>query len=260
MKNMNNSSIDNGRSFDWGNASENYAKYRDIYPKEMYGTLYRLGFGGNGTKNLDIGTGTGVVPRFMRSFGGDFFGIDISENQVKKAKELSDGFGIDYRVGTAEDIPFENGFFDSACAVQCWRYFDKQKASSEIRRVLKNNGVFIIAYMQWLPSVSEITAKSLALVKRFNPDWDCFGDRIDVKNSKLTLDGFRKKEFIDFYCDIPFSRESWNGRMVACRGIEPSLSAEEVKRFSAEHLKMLEEYNERFTLRHQIVFFCFEKI
>lgn len=257
---MKNNLIDGGIEFDWGKSSENYARYRDIYPKEMYESLYRLGFGGKGTVNLDIGTGTGVIPRFMCSFGGKFYGVDIAENQITKAKELSKGFNIDYCVGTAEEIPFEDGFFDSVCAVQCWRYFDKEKTVPEIRRVLKENGSFIIAYMQWLPFESEIIEKSLSLVKKYNPHWDCFKDRIDVKNSKLSLDGFKKKEFIEFDCDIPFTRESWNGRMVACRGIEPSLTTEEVKRFSFELMKLLEEYDERFTLRHQVAIFCFEKI
>ena len=257
---MKNTTIDNGKSFDWGKSSENYAKYRDIYPKELYSTFYRLGFGGEGKNNLDIGTGTGVIPRFMSSFGGDYYGIDISENQIKKAKELSSQDNIDYRVGAAEKIPFEDGFFDSTCAVQCWRYFEKEKAIPEICRVLKKNGIFIIAYMQWLPFESEIIEKSLDLVKKFNPHWDCFKDRIDVENSRLSLDGFKKKEFCEFDCNVPFTRESWNGRMVACRGIEPSLTAEEVKRFTIEHMKMLEEYNENeFNLRHQIAIFCFEK-
>jgi len=257
---MKNGLIDNGALFDWGKSSDNYAKFRDIYPKEMYEELHRLGVGGENTLNLDIGTGTGVVPRFMSLYAGKFCGIDIAENQIMKAKELSDGLGIDYRVGTAESILFENELFDSVCATQCWRYFDKEKAVPEIRRVLKKNGVFIIAYMQWLPSESVIIEKSLELVKRYNPHWDCFKDRIDVKNSKLTLDGFTKKEFIEFDCDIPFTRESWNGRMVSCRGIEPSLTDEEVKRFSTEHMDMLRKYNnEDFTLRHQIAIFCFEK-
>ena len=30
------SHIDNGKQFDWGLASEDYAKYRDIYPAEFY--------------------------------------------------------------------------------------------------------------------------------------------------------------------------------------------------------------------------------
>ena len=30
------SDIDNGKNFDWGNTSKDYAKYRDIYPDEFY--------------------------------------------------------------------------------------------------------------------------------------------------------------------------------------------------------------------------------
>lgn len=31
-----NKNIDHGKAFDWGKTSEDYAKYRDIYPKEFY--------------------------------------------------------------------------------------------------------------------------------------------------------------------------------------------------------------------------------
>lgn len=252
--------IDNGNSFDWGKASESYAKYRDIYPEKMYDEFYRLGFAHKGERSLDIGTGTGVIPRFTVRFGGELFGIDIAENQIKKACELSDGLNINYRVATAESIPFSDSFFDAVSAVQCWRYFDKKKAVPEIRRVLKTGGIFIIAYMQWLPKESEIINSSLKLVKKYNPSWDCFGDRIDVGNGTLELDGFKKKEFLDFDCDIPFTYESWNGRMIACRGIEPSLSREEVQRFSNEHLEMLKNTtDDNFALKHQIAVFCFEK-
>ena len=30
------SRIDSGKAFDWGKTSEDYAKYRDIYPDEFY--------------------------------------------------------------------------------------------------------------------------------------------------------------------------------------------------------------------------------
>lgn len=38
-----NKSIDNGREFDWGRTSEDYAKYRDIYPEEFYRRLLDKG-------------------------------------------------------------------------------------------------------------------------------------------------------------------------------------------------------------------------
>ena len=258
---MRNDSIDKGVEFDWGRTSADYAKYRDIYPLKMYDEFLRLGFGAKGKLSLDIGTGTGVIPRFMADYGGELYGIDISANQVKKAIELSSELNINYTVGSAENIPFEDGFFDVVCAVQCWRYFDKEKAVSEIKRVLKTNGVLIIAYMQWLADESPIIEKSLSLVKKFNPLWDCFSERIEVVNSRFSIDGFRKKEFIEFDCDIPFTYESWNGRMKASRGIEATLSTEETENFSKEHLEMLKSLTkDNFTLKHQIAIFCFEKI
>lgn len=39
---------------------------------------------------------------------------------------------------------------------------------------------------------------------------------------------------------VPFTRESWNGRIKACRGIGASLTEEQVQRFEAEHLALLE--------------------
>ena len=40
-----NSAIDNGQAFDWGRASREYAKYRDIYPPEFYVKLAERSLG-----------------------------------------------------------------------------------------------------------------------------------------------------------------------------------------------------------------------
>ena len=37
------SDIDNGKSFDWGNTSKDYAKYRDVYPAEFFQSIIDLG-------------------------------------------------------------------------------------------------------------------------------------------------------------------------------------------------------------------------
>ena len=60
-----NKNIDHGKAFDWGKTSEDYAKYRDIYPKEFYAKLAELSLGVKGQNVLDLGTGTGVIPRNM---------------------------------------------------------------------------------------------------------------------------------------------------------------------------------------------------
>lgn len=59
-----NEKFDNGKAFDWGLTSEDYAKYRDIYPKKLYQRLKELGVANDGTSWLDLGTGTGMLPYF----------------------------------------------------------------------------------------------------------------------------------------------------------------------------------------------------
>lgn len=52
-----------GKSFDWGRVSLDYANYRDIYPSGFYQKILDLGLCKDGQKILDLGTGTGVLPR-----------------------------------------------------------------------------------------------------------------------------------------------------------------------------------------------------
>lgn len=51
---------------------------------------------------LDLGTGTGVLPRNMYSFGAKWTGTDISPEQIEQAKKLSQGMDIGYYAMPAE--------------------------------------------------------------------------------------------------------------------------------------------------------------
>lgn len=88
--------IDGGKAFDWGRVSDDYAKFRDIYPKEFYDMIIGQNIGIGGQHILDIGTGTGVLPRNLYSYGAKWTGIDISDNQINRAKHMSENMNIDY--------------------------------------------------------------------------------------------------------------------------------------------------------------------
>ena len=80
--------IDGGRAFDFGRTSADYARFRDIYPAELYNTLAGHGIGISGQNVLDLGTGTAVLPRNMQGFGAKWTGLDISAEQLAQAKRL----------------------------------------------------------------------------------------------------------------------------------------------------------------------------
>ena len=40
---------------------------------------------------------------------------------------------------------------------------------------------------------------------------------------------------------VPFTRDTWNGRMKACRGVGASMDPDTITKWETEHMKMLTE-------------------
>jgi hypothetical protein len=62
---------------------------------------------------------------------------------------------------------------------------------------------------------------------------------------------FEVENAITYDLNVTFSRESWHGRMKACRGIgASSLSSEEIAKWEKEHLEYLSTVPETFDIIH----------
>ncbi len=141
--------IDGGKAFDWGRTSSDYAKYRDIYPPIFFSKVAERGLCVEGQRVLDIGTGTGVVPRNMYHYGAKWTGADISENQISQARILAekDGMDIDFVVSSAEELDFPDESFDVITACQCFFYFDYDVVIPRLAKLLKKCGRLVILFM-----------------------------------------------------------------------------------------------------------------
>lgn len=260
---MRNDAIDNGQSFDWGKASKDYARYRDIYPKEFYDKLAELSLGIKGQDALDLGTGTGVLPRNMYHYGANWTGTDISENQIAYAKKLSEDANMDikYLISSAETIDFPDASFDVITACQCFMYFDKDVLLPKIHRMLKSGGHFCVLFMAWLPEESEIAKMSEKLVLKYNPSWT--GGhmiRYQLDTPPWCGDLFEPSNMLTYDLPVTFTRESWHGRMKACRGIgASSLSENKIASWEQEHLAFMQTVPEVFDILHYVTILDVQK-
>ena len=248
------SRIDSGKAFDWGRTSKEYAKYRDIYPDEFFKKIVDRGLCLAGQKVLDLGTGTGVLPRKMYRYGADWVGADISPEQIEQAKMLSkeNNMDIGFLAASTEDIEFPDETFDVITACQCFWYFDHERVMPKLARLLKKDGKLLILYMAWLPYDDPIAGASEELVLKYSPDWSGAGETMHpIWIPDVAYDYFEPEDHEEYNLMVPFTKETWHGRMIACRGVGASLSEKELTEWDAEHRALLDRIvPDEFEVRH----------
>ena len=246
--------IDSGRPFDWGRTSKEYARYRDIYPDEFYNKIVDRGLCVAGQRVLDLGTGTGVLPRNMYRYGADWVGTDISPEQIEQARLLAADrdMDIDFRAVSAEEIDFLEESFDVITACQCFWYFDHEKVVPKLSKLIKNDGRLLILYMAWLPFEDVIAGASEELVLKYSPDWSGAGEtRHPIQIPDVVYEYFKPEDHEEYDLMVPFTRESWHGRMKACRGVGASLKPDELENWDVEHRELLDRIApEKFEILH----------
>ena len=103
-----------------------------------------------GMSVLDVGSGLGGPARTLAvEYGCRVTGLDITDEYCRAAEMLSARLGLSeqtrFHCGSALNMPFEDGSFDAV-----WTQFvgmnisDKQTFYREVRRVLKNGGIFAL--------------------------------------------------------------------------------------------------------------------
>lgn len=116
---------------------------------------------------LDVGCGSGWATRLIAEtvVKGRVVGIDISDEMIALAQSSSGAFpNVDFKVASAEALPFNDGEFTQAFSMESLYYYSNLNAAlSEIYRVLANGGQFVTVvdlYLenepshQWIPTLN----------------------------------------------------------------------------------------------------------
>ena len=101
-----------------------------------------------GDKVLEVGCGEGVLAVLMSKKGAYVTAVDISEPNIKNAKEYSLKEGvdnIDFSISDAESLPFEDSSFDVVVADNVLEHVPNfEKGVLEIKRVTKEKVIIAL--------------------------------------------------------------------------------------------------------------------
>ena len=108
--------------------------------------LRALGVDPSGKTVVDIGCGGGLCSEEFARMGAHVIGVDPSMSSLDTARShaVAAGLSVDYRAGTGEKLPLEDGSVDIACCVDVLEHVsDVDAVISETARVLRAGGVFV---------------------------------------------------------------------------------------------------------------------
>jgi len=128
-----------------------YAKFRPRYPRKMFEYLASIA----PTQQLawDCATGSGQAAIGLADVFDRVIASDASENQIAKAEHHD---RVEYRVAPAEDSGLGSNSVDLVMVAQALHWFDLDRFYTELRHVLKTEGIFAASAYRFFRITLEI--------------------------------------------------------------------------------------------------------
>ena len=127
-------SIDDARSLSFGEEAAAYERGRPSYPPEAIDWLLQK----NARNVLDLGAGTGKLTVRLVERGLDVVAVDPIPEMLEVLRTSLPGTPA--LLGSAEDIPLPDDSVDTVLVAQAWHWFDPERATQEVSRVLRPGG------------------------------------------------------------------------------------------------------------------------
>lgn len=207
------------------NYAEEYFKHRNDIPSVFFEELAKRNIEVSGSKVADIGAGPGFVSKALSDHGAIVDAVEPSEEFIKIGKKyVGNDDRISFTKGTAEKTGLADDTYDIVIVMRAWHWFDSEEAAKEARRILKPDGILIVADIGFKVS-SKMMKDSMKIVKKnskheelkpagskddsiqkingFPVEWFS-----DWRHEKLDLEEFFKHEY-----KVKFTDQEWLGRL-----------------------------------------------
>ena len=119
--------------------SRDYARYRPVYPAQLYDYLASLTL--HLDRAWDTGTGNGQAATGLARHYRSVIASDPSERQIALATPHDH---VTYHVATAEHSALEDQSIDLIAVAQAVHWFDLDRFHAEVKRALKPAGLLAV--------------------------------------------------------------------------------------------------------------------
>lgn len=187
--------------------AEDYAKYRPVYPQELFDHILQFVIEKNTA--WDCATGNGQAAFALAPHFKKVIATEISEKQLSFAKPHPN---IKYQIASAEQTNFPDNSFDLITVAQAYHWLTFDAFAKEVKRVAKKDGV-IAVWGYSLFSTNDVAID--ALIKKFytqivGPYWDAERKYIDDRFNNVPFN-FTPLPTKDFFINTEWRKDDLIG-------------------------------------------------
>jgi 2-polyprenyl-3-methyl-5-hydroxy-6-metoxy-1,4-benzoquinol methylase len=248
-------------TIDFGNVSNDYAKYRDHLPAVLFEQLIERGSDFKGKHVVDLGSGSGIFSRDLRKYGASVTGVEPSEELIHESIKLDKAgniLDINYIHARAEDCTLP-GNFSIFTAVRAWHWFDRVTVIQNIKRFIEPQGHLIVINSIFMPD-SEIARLTFEVLIDNQIEIVPPGSNADTKQRRTGFPSnwFNEWEGLSFHVidewqhnyNLDFTHEAWCGKI---RSLSLLTNSDEdcKKKITNDLLAKLTKHTTIITVPHQ---------
>lgn len=157
---------------------------------------------------LEIGFGNGVLLTELAMRANEVYGLDVHDS-IPKVEEMAKKENIDVSLtkGSILDLPYKSGFFDCVISIATLEHIkDLPKAISEVKRVLKKDGVALFGFPveNKLSDFLLVLTGSVRVYKKKLKEIHPTSHRAIINETRCQFGNIKVKKF-PFFIPIDFS-------------------------------------------------------
>lgn len=243
---------------DFQTLAADYARFRTSYSPALFDAV--LDYARAPARALDLACGTGLAALELAARGLDVVGIDIAPAMLDAARAAAPrGSKVEFVVGRAEALPFDDGVFDLVTCAQAFHWLDQSATLAECARVLRAGGALAL----WWKNPAQDDRYTSAT-------YDLARARVGDERATLAQEWVATDRIVDFDrlleafpfaesrdamlpFDVPFTVESFVGLQRSRESLRIALGAQRDRFFEElpPTIAALAPTDGRFVVRHE---------
>ena len=236
----------------YDNLAGDYARHRPEYPEALLEALwahYEAGRRAGWPRPelvVDVGAGTGIATRLLRRTLGPEVRIIALEPSAGMREQAAagtpSGLAIEFRDGSAEQLPFESGAATLINVAQAVHWFDRTRFYAEARRVLAPGGTLAILQNNRDWRASPFLDAYETFLETYGEDYSRHYRAFDIEAELGSVEGLEAVTLVVANWEQPMTVEQFAGMARSSSRVQAAMRRNGEQRTIAALLDLLDQY------------------